>query len=60
MHSNAGNRFSNVMSGIAPNWGRRPFGIIAAAPFFMGIAAIKFQQRDVIAAAERTKLSRQP
>jgi hypothetical protein len=47
VHSNAGNRFSNVMSGIAPNWGRRPFGIIAATPFFMGVAAVKFKNGDM-------------
>jgi hypothetical protein len=47
MHSNVANRFSNVMGGLAPNRWRRPIAIIAATPFFMGVAAVKFKNGDM-------------
>ena len=45
--SNVGKRFANAMSGIAQTGWRRPTAIIAATPFFMGIAALKFKSGDM-------------
>ena len=39
--------FGSIMTRIAPNAKSRPAMIIAATPFFMGIAALKFKSGDM-------------